>query len=376
MGHLFWLSDAAWAAIGPHLPRNQPGARRVDDRRVVSDIGAASETLAAAGRMKRLLADQGYDANPLRKRLREDGVTPVIPGRRNRKRPIRHDEKRHKQRWRIEAAFCRLKDFRRVATRDDRLTANFLSAVALAAFRVRSSPKPSKASSRRRLWQFLEVFAIPLVRLHDSWVFAILVNPAIDRPFHAGGILVHGRRPVHPVGNTEQNVAARERTADLVIFQEAVFLQNEQITGGIRGFIDAILLRWIPGTVELHASAVRLGANFLPDIALHPTDGIGNRAALLMRGIRLADFFHLGSDFLHLRWADHHRCLHLAAIGMTDRHGVAARRFGFKLAVMLFRWSFALKGAGWKGEDSGNESRKKNCAEHSVDHPKNSVTAL
>jgi transposase len=35
---LFWLSDAAWAAIEPHLPKNQPGARRVDDRRVISGI--------------------------------------------------------------------------------------------------------------------------------------------------------------------------------------------------------------------------------------------------------------------------------------------------------------------------------------------------
>ena len=35
---LFWLSDAAWAAIEPHLPKNQPEARRVDDRRVISGI--------------------------------------------------------------------------------------------------------------------------------------------------------------------------------------------------------------------------------------------------------------------------------------------------------------------------------------------------
>jgi transposase len=35
---LFWLSDEAWAAIEPHLPSNQPGARRVDDRRVISGI--------------------------------------------------------------------------------------------------------------------------------------------------------------------------------------------------------------------------------------------------------------------------------------------------------------------------------------------------
>jgi transposase len=34
----FWLSDRGWAAIEPLLPANQPGARRVDDRRVISGI--------------------------------------------------------------------------------------------------------------------------------------------------------------------------------------------------------------------------------------------------------------------------------------------------------------------------------------------------
>lgn len=34
----FWLSDQQWSAIEPHLPRNRPGARRVDDRRVLSGI--------------------------------------------------------------------------------------------------------------------------------------------------------------------------------------------------------------------------------------------------------------------------------------------------------------------------------------------------
>ena len=37
-GSLFWLSGDAWTAIEPHLPKNQPGARRVDDRRVISGI--------------------------------------------------------------------------------------------------------------------------------------------------------------------------------------------------------------------------------------------------------------------------------------------------------------------------------------------------
>ncbi len=38
MGRLFWLSDEQWAVIEPLLPRNKGGARRVDDRRVISGI--------------------------------------------------------------------------------------------------------------------------------------------------------------------------------------------------------------------------------------------------------------------------------------------------------------------------------------------------
>ena len=38
MGDLFWLSDKAWTALEPHLPDNQPGKPRVDNRRVISGI--------------------------------------------------------------------------------------------------------------------------------------------------------------------------------------------------------------------------------------------------------------------------------------------------------------------------------------------------
>ncbi len=58
---------------------------------------------------------------------------PVIPGRRSRKRAVRYDKQRYCDRHLIENAFCRLKDFRRVATRYDKLAANFASTVALAA---------------------------------------------------------------------------------------------------------------------------------------------------------------------------------------------------------------------------------------------------
>jgi transposase len=98
----------------------------------VSDIKAAPALLERAGRMRYLLADKGYDADHLRRSLRDAKVVPVIPGRRNRKRTIRYDKQRYCARHLVENAFCRLKDFRRIATRYDKLAANFLSGVALA----------------------------------------------------------------------------------------------------------------------------------------------------------------------------------------------------------------------------------------------------
>ena len=132
---LFWLSDEAWGVIEPHLPTNQPGARRVDDRRVISGILHMRARRAHALPVGRQACPEsvegGYDADHLRRSLREVGTTPAIPGRRNRKRAIPYDKKRYRDRHLIENAFCRMKDFRRVATRYDKLAANFLSGVAL-----------------------------------------------------------------------------------------------------------------------------------------------------------------------------------------------------------------------------------------------------
>ncbi len=38
MAELFWLSDEQWQAMAPFMPTNQPGARRKDDRTIVSGI--------------------------------------------------------------------------------------------------------------------------------------------------------------------------------------------------------------------------------------------------------------------------------------------------------------------------------------------------
>jgi len=93
----------------------------------VSYVAAAPALLERASGMRYLLGDKGYDADRLRRSLRKTGTTPVIQGRRNRKRTIRYDKQRYRDRHLVENAFCRRKDFRRIATHYDKLAANFRS---------------------------------------------------------------------------------------------------------------------------------------------------------------------------------------------------------------------------------------------------------
>jgi transposase len=81
----------------------------------------------------KLLGDKAYDSAELRQWLKRRGTKPVVPNRSNRKQPFSFDRKSYKQRYRIENAFGRLKDFRRIFTRYDRLARNFLASVCLAA---------------------------------------------------------------------------------------------------------------------------------------------------------------------------------------------------------------------------------------------------
>ena len=57
----------------------------------------------------------------------------VIPSTASRKVPIPHDARAYRQRNLVERMFCRLKDYRRVATRYDKLARNFLAGTLIAA---------------------------------------------------------------------------------------------------------------------------------------------------------------------------------------------------------------------------------------------------
>ena len=244
---LFWLSDEAWKALSPHLPRGRPGKPRVDDRTVISgilhvlktgcrwrdssarlwaadndlqpssairwsqrrvwqrassrrwrppphsrrafhrqqprqsaslgerlkkgefeeaigrsrggrtskihaladdrgrpvafaltpgnvaDVVMAIPLLGAVAKPKRVLTDKAYDADSLRRWLKQRKIRAAIPSTASRRTPYPLDRAAYKRRNVIERLFCKLKNWRRVATRYDRLARNYLSGLALAA---------------------------------------------------------------------------------------------------------------------------------------------------------------------------------------------------------------------------------------------------
>ena len=82
------------------------------------------------------LADKGYDADHLVDQIAQTGAQIVIPPKRNRKIQRPYDTELYKQRNVIERFFNKLKHFRRVATRYDKLLANFMGFVKLAAIAI------------------------------------------------------------------------------------------------------------------------------------------------------------------------------------------------------------------------------------------------
>lgn len=83
-----------------------------------------------------MFADKGYDAAHLVARIAETGMEVIIPPKRNRKVQRPYDAELYKERNRIERFFNKLKQFRRVATRYDKLLANFMGFVKLAAIAI------------------------------------------------------------------------------------------------------------------------------------------------------------------------------------------------------------------------------------------------
>lgn len=105
--------------------------------RVILSAGQIADIDCAAALIENLpgqavVADKGYDADHFVARIEATGAQAVIPPRSNRLTPREFDRHLYRARNLVERFFARLKQFRRIATRYDKLAKSFLSFIHLA----------------------------------------------------------------------------------------------------------------------------------------------------------------------------------------------------------------------------------------------------
>jgi transposase len=84
-------------------------------------------------RPKRVVADKGYNSGKIRSYLRRRGIGIAIPRQSHQRQREPFDKQRYRQRNRVERLINSLKHFRRVATRYEKLSDNYLAMVTIAA---------------------------------------------------------------------------------------------------------------------------------------------------------------------------------------------------------------------------------------------------
>lgn len=94
-------------------------------------VRSPDELLNHLGPHMIVLADKAYDADSIRTLIEEQGATPNIPAKSNRKLMPRFSKRLYREGNLIERFFSKLKHVRRVATRYDKLAENFLAMVQL-----------------------------------------------------------------------------------------------------------------------------------------------------------------------------------------------------------------------------------------------------
>ncbi len=99
------------------------------------DLRAAPQLLAGL-KCRHVVADRGYDVDALLELIRATGAKAHIPSTSQRIVHRSVNRRIYRQRNLVERFFCKLKHFRRIATRFDKLARNFLAAVALASARL------------------------------------------------------------------------------------------------------------------------------------------------------------------------------------------------------------------------------------------------
>ena len=115
--------DGQGVPLGAHLDSASPSEVTL----LETTIDKIAVPRAGRGRPrknpKRIIADKGYDSDPLRDRLAERGIELICPYRKNNQKRKYHDGRklrRYKRRWTVERTFAWLQNFRRLVVRWDR----------------------------------------------------------------------------------------------------------------------------------------------------------------------------------------------------------------------------------------------------------------
>jgi transposase len=117
------VADGQGLPLGSDLASASPAEVRL----VQETLQAIAVPRQGPGRPRqnpdRLIADKGYDSDPLRERLARCGIELIVPHRRNRTKPPTQDGRplrRYKRRWKIERLFAWLGNYRRLVVRYER----------------------------------------------------------------------------------------------------------------------------------------------------------------------------------------------------------------------------------------------------------------
>ena len=98
---------------------------QVHDSQVVEEILNTPRSPLA------VTADKAYDSEKVRQQIKDEGALPIIPSRYTALKKAYCPKRIYRRRHKIENFFCRIKDWRRIATRYDKLARNFLAATTL-----------------------------------------------------------------------------------------------------------------------------------------------------------------------------------------------------------------------------------------------------
>ena len=115
------LVDGAGTPLGAHLDSASPAEVTLLEKTLAT---VAVTRTHRPGRPRcyadRLIADRGYDSNPLRYSLKTRGIEPIIPARVNNQRATHQDGRklrRYRRRWIVERTIAWIGHFRRLVVR-------------------------------------------------------------------------------------------------------------------------------------------------------------------------------------------------------------------------------------------------------------------